>query len=74
MKLSAIGYLVITTFILVTVTTFTALDFPFGWIFYLTVLGQILLVFSVIKVLKDQYTTDKTFDDFYEDFPMGAEQ
>jgi hypothetical protein len=50
------------------------MDFPFSWVFYLTVLGQVLLVFSVIKVLKDTYTTEKTFEDFYEDCPIGKEE
>jgi hypothetical protein len=74
MKPTALGYLLITTLILVTVTTFAVMNFHFGWIFYLTVLGQVLLVFSVIKVLKDQYSTDKTFEDFYEDYPIEAEE
>jgi hypothetical protein len=50
------------------------MDFPFGWVFYLTVLGQALLIFSVFKVLRDSYTTDKTFKDFYEDHPIGQEE
>lgn len=74
MKLSAITYLVLTTFVLVTVAIFAAMDFPFGWLFYLTVLGQALLIFSVFKVLRDSYTTDKTFKDFYEDHPIGQEE
>ena len=74
MKLSAITYLVLTTFVLVTVAIFAAMDFPFGWVFYLTVLGQVLLIFSVFKVLRDSYTTDKTFKDFYEDHPIGQEE
>ena len=74
MKLSAITYLVLTTFVLVTVAIFAAMDFPFGWVFYLTVLGQALLIFSVFKVLRDSYTPDKTFKDFYEDHPIGQEE
>lgn len=74
MKLSAITYLVLTIFVLVTVAIFAAMDFPFGWVFYLTVLGQALLIFSVFKVLRDSYTTDKTFKDFYEDHPIGQEE
>ena len=74
MKLSAITYLVLTTFVLVTVAIFAAMDFPFGWVFYLTVLGQAPLIFSVFKVLRDSYTTDKTFKDFYEDHPIGQEE
>ncbi len=74
MKLSAITYLVLTTFVLVTVAIFATMDFPFGWVFYLTVLGQALFIFSVFKVLRDSYTTDKTFKDFYEDHPIGQEE
>jgi hypothetical protein len=74
MKFSAINFLISTTFLLLTVFLFTALDFPFNWIFYLTVLGQTLLVFTVFKVLKDNYTTTKTFKDFYEDHPIGREE
>jgi hypothetical protein len=48
----------------------SAMDFPFNWVFYLTVLGQIFLVVMVYKVLTDDYSTDKTFDHFYEDRPI----
>lgn len=74
MNISAVTYLIATTFVLVTVTIFAAMDFPFSWVFYLTVFGQVLLVYSVLKVLKDNYTTDKTFEDFYEDNPIGKAQ
>ena len=74
MNFPAITYLVITTFILITVAVFAAMDFPFSWIFYLTVFGQAFLVYSVFKVLKDDYTTTKTFEDFYEDYPIGREE
>lgn len=74
MPFSAVTYLFATTFVLVTVAIFAAMDFPFSWVFYLTVFGQVLLVYSVMKVLKDNYTTDKTFKDFYEDNPIGRKQ
>tara|TARA_R110002020_G_scaffold200370_5_gene402637 strand:- start:5189 stop:5413 length:225 start_codon:yes stop_codon:yes gene_type:complete len=74
MNFPAITYLVITTFILITVAVFAAMDFPFSWIFYLTVFGQAFLVYSVFKVLRDDYTTTKTFEDFYEDYPIGREE
>jgi len=69
MKTSAINYLIATTFVLITVVIFAAMGLSFNLIFYLTVFGQILLVFSVIKILKDNYSTQKTFENFYEDFP-----
>jgi len=74
MKTHPIAYLVITTLVLITVTIFAAMGLPFSWVFYLTVLGQILLVISVYKVLRDNYTTNKTFRDFYEDHPMGKDE
>ncbi|RIV32998.1 hypothetical protein D2V08_11315 [Flagellimonas lutimaris] len=70
MKISAMDWLGLTTLILVTVTIFAAMDLAFNWIFYLTVLGQVSLVVTVYKVLRDDYTTEKTFKDFYEDKPM----
>lgn len=74
MKLSPVILLLITTFVLITVAVFAALDLPFRWVFFLTVLGQTLLIISVFRVLKDDYSTEKTFEDFYEDHPMGQEK
>jgi len=48
-----------------------AMDFSFNWVFYVIVLGQLMIVYLVYKVLKDNYVTDKTFKDFYEDHPIG---
>ncbi len=62
-------WIFITTTLLITVTIFATMNLAFSWVFYATVLGQVALVVTVIKVLKDDYTTTKTFDDFYEDRP-----
>lgn len=67
---SPFPYIAITTLLLITITVMSAMDFPFNWVFYLTVLGQIFLVVMVYKVLTDDYSTDKTFDHFYEDRPV----
>ena len=67
MKINAIQWLLLTTLILITVTIFAAMSIPFNWIFYLSTLGQGMLVFTVYKVLTDDYVTNKTFRDFYED-------
>lgn len=67
MKISALSYLAITTFILITVSIMAAMDLAFTWVFFATIIGQILLVVSVYKVLTDDYKTEKTFDDWYED-------
>jgi len=63
-------YVAITTILLFTLTIMGVMNFPFNWVFYLTVIGQILVVVMVYKVLTDNYTTDKTFDHFYEDKPI----
>lgn len=57
----------VTTVLLFTITIFASMNMAFSWIFYLTVIGQILLGLSVYFVLTDNYTTDKTFEDFYGD-------
>ncbi len=71
MKDSVYVWVLAATMALVTVTIMSVMNFPFNWIFYCTVLGQALIVLMVYKVLTDNYTTDKTFNDFYEDHPIG---
>jgi len=71
MKKFAFFLLFLTTLLLIALTVLSALNFPFTWVFYLTVSGQCLLIYTVYSLLTDTYTTDKTFDDFYEDNPIG---
>jgi hypothetical protein len=71
MKFSAMLLLALTSLILVTVVLFSAMNLPFGLVFLLTTVGQVFLVVTVYRVLKDNYTTDKTFEDFYEDHPIS---
>jgi len=71
MKNTAIRLVLATTFVLVVLTIMAQLNFLFSLIFFLTVFGQILLMYTVYKVLTDKYTTDKNFDDWYEDHPMS---
>jgi hypothetical protein len=73
MRISAMALVAITTLLLLTVVIFSSLNLSFTWVFSLTVIGQVLLVYTVIRVLKDKYTTDKTFEDFYEDHPVGRD-
>lgn len=70
MKVSMSLTIAITTFLLFFVTILASLNFDFSWVFYLTVLGQGFLIYMVYKVLTDNYKTEKTFDDFYEDKPI----
>lgn len=67
-------YVWITTLLLLIVTIMVSMDLPFNWVFYSTVIGQILVAVMVYKVLKDNYRTEKTFADFYEDHPIGREE
>ena len=71
MKDSVYVWVLITTLALVKVTIMSVMNLPFNWVFYFTVLGQALIVIMVYKVLTDNYKTDKTFKDFYEDNPIG---
>jgi hypothetical protein len=73
MKISAMSVVGFTTMVLVTVTIMVSMNFPFNWVFYMTVFGQALVVYMVYKVLTDDYDTPKTFDDFYEDNPIGRQ-
>ncbi len=70
MKKSPFLYIAITTLLLITITIMCSMNFPFNWVFYLTVICQILVVLMVYKVLTDNYSTDKTFEHFYEDHPI----
>lgn len=74
MKDAAMFWVWATTLVLVTVTIMAAMNLPFNWVFYLTVIGQVMIVIMVYRVLTDNYKTEKTFADFYEDHPIGRDQ
>lgn len=67
MKTSGIFWIWMTTALLLVLAVMAAMAYPFALIFYLTALGQALLVYMVFRVLTDPYKTTKTFDDWYED-------
>ena len=67
MKISGIDFLIATSLVLVTLTILASLNYSFSILFYLMCFGQLLLVFTVYKILTDDYTTEKTFEDMYED-------
>lgn len=74
MKLPVMFYVWVTTLLLITVSIMASMNMPFNWVFYLIVVGQILVVLMVYRVLIDNYKTTKTFQDFYEDHPIGREE
>jgi hypothetical protein len=69
MKITAMQWLAATTLLLITTVIFSLMNLEFGWVFYTSCLGQLVLIVAVYKVLTDDYQTDKTFRDFYEDRP-----
>lgn len=74
MRLPVMFYVWITTLLLVTVSIMVSMNVPINWVFYVTCVGQVLIVMMVYRTLTDSYNTDKTFKDFYEDNPIGNEQ
>lgn len=73
MKTSASLWVLITTLVLITIPIMASMNFAFGWVFYLTVSGQVMVIYMVFSVLTDNYKTDKIFEDFYEDHPIGRQ-
>ena len=70
MKIKPIIWLYITSIALVMVAVFSYFNFPFPIVFFTVVFGQGLLIYTVYRILTDDYSTNKTFDDFYEDHPI----
>ncbi len=71
MKIPVMFYVALTTFLLVLLTIMVSMNMVFTWVFYTMCLGQLMVVVMVFKVLRDKYTTDKTFENFYEDKPIN---
>lgn len=71
MRSSGMFLVLFTTVFLFVLTGLAFTKIGFSWVFILTVIGQLLVVLMVYKILRDHYTTNKTFEDFYEDFPIG---
>lgn len=74
MKLSVYHYVGLSTVLWLLVAGAVALNTPLKWVFLLTVIGQFSVLIMVYKVITDNYTTRKTFDDFYEDCPMDQDE
>ena len=71
MKIPVMFYVALTTFILILLTIMVSINITFTWVFYTMCLGQFFVLVMVYKVLKDNYSTDKTFNNFYEDRPIN---
>jgi len=70
MKLSLTFYILLSTGLLVLVAVMAFYNLPFSWVFFTTLIGQASLFLMVYKILTDDYTTEKTFKDWYEDRPL----
>lgn len=70
---SHIIFLGVTTVLLVTVAVMVFYNLRYDLIFYTVLAGQAWWLLTIYKVLTDDYTTDKTFDDWYEDHPIGKD-
>ena len=70
MKPDMTFYILLSTSLLVIVAVMVFYELPFNWIFFTTLMGQISLLVMVYKILTDDYSTEKTFDDWYEDRPI----
>lgn len=73
MRFSVTFYIGISTVLLVAVAMMVFYNFSFEAVFYTVLVGQAWWLLTVYKVLSDNYSTDKTFEDWYEDHPIGRE-
>jgi hypothetical protein len=71
MRFSVAFYIGITTILLVAVAAMVFYNLSFTAVFLTVLAGQSWWILTVYKVLSDDYSTDKTFDDWYEDYPIG---
>jgi F0F1-type ATP synthase assembly protein I len=70
MKQTAHIYVLISTLLLVAIAALVFYNASYPVVFYTVLGGQAFWLFTVYKVITDDYTTDKTFDDWYEDNPI----
>jgi hypothetical protein len=74
MRISAHFYVIIATLLLVSVAVMVFYNVSYDIVFYTVIAGQAWWLLTVYKVITDNYSTDKTFDDWYEDHPIGKEE
>lgn len=64
-------YVIISSLLLVAIAVMVFYNVSYPVVFYTVLFGQAFWLFTVYKVLTDKYTTNKTFEDWYEDHPMN---
>ncbi len=73
MKLSAHFYVIVTTLLLAAVGIMVFYNVAYPIVYTTVIIGQAWWIFTVYKVLTNNYSTSKTFEDWYEDHPIGKE-
>lgn len=74
MKNTAFFLVGFTTLYLVFFIAFCQINTSLKMMSILFVIGNLLIVLMVYKVLKDFYSTTKTFKNWYEDHPKATEK
>ena len=74
MRISAHFYVIVASLLLVSVAVMVFYNVSYDIVFYTVIAGQAWWLLTVYKVITDNYSTDKTFDDWYEDHPIGKEE
>lgn len=72
MKNYAIKLVWLTTLYVFIFAALCLLNIPIQVLTIFLFIGYFLILFMVYKVLTDQYSTTKTFKDWYEDHPMDT--
>ncbi len=67
MKKTPIHWIGIVFLLLITFVIFTVMNLPFGIAFYATCIGQLVIIFTVSKILRDDFTANKTVKNFCKD-------
>ncbi|MEO2063703.1 MAG: hypothetical protein ABGW97_12030 [Christiangramia sp.] len=69
MKFGGTFWLAVSSALLVALTILAYFGGSFPLAFFTMLSGQACLLIAVYRVLREPYTSSKTFDDFYEDHP-----
>ncbi|MGB7843080.1 MAG: hypothetical protein WBL21_09830 [Salinimicrobium sp.] len=73
MRSSVTFYIAVTTVFLVALVVLVFFNFSYSAIFYTMIAGQALWLLTVFKILTNNYSTKKSFDDWYEDHLIDNE-
>jgi hypothetical protein len=63
--LSLKSAIIVATGFILTYMISILIELPISWILVLCLLSMVASVWMVIRILKDPYSTDKTFDEFF---------